>query len=125
VAKLLTEAGFALEQFTTHFPRTVGRVGAREQGVKDPKVIALSHRLKMIIFTTDHRMCEDHREDFLKYPNSMVVATAHKTYSDEVWAQAFIKAKAKIERLHKKQGRPWYAKINQLGEITTCRTYAA
>jgi hypothetical protein len=125
VAKLLTEAGFTTAQFTTYFPRVQGVAGGREQGVKDPKVISLSHRLKMVIFTTDHRMCEDHRKEFLKHPSSMVVATSHNSYSDEVWAKAFIKAKPVIERLHKKQHRPWYAKINQLGQITVCKSYAA
>ena len=122
VAEILTAAGFALDLFTNHFPREVGKVGGREQGVKDPRVIALSHRLKKVVFTTDHRMRDDHKTDFMDHPSAMVVATAHKSLSDEEWACAFVKAKRKIEILHKKQGRPWFAKINQLGDITICKT---
>jgi hypothetical protein len=124
VAAILSEAGFMLEQFTTYFPRTVGREGVREQGVKDPRVIALSHKLKMVVFTTDHKMCNDHGTEFTKHPNAMVVATAHRNASDEVWARAFIKAKPKIEQFHKKKGRPWFAKINQNGEVTKSWTFA-
>ena len=122
VAEILTAAGFAIEQFTEHFPRKAGEAGTREQGVKDPRVIALSHQLKMVVFTTDHRMREDHKADFITHPSAMVVATAHKSLSDEVWARAFVKAKRQIELLHKKQERPWFAKINQYGEITVCKT---
>ena len=109
--------------FTAYFPRDGAPPGKREQGVKDSRVIALSHRLKMVVLTTDHRMREDHKSEFAKYPQAMVVATAHKTGSDEVWANAFIKARKKIEALHKKQGRPWFAKISQNGEITICKTF--
>lgn len=122
VAEILTAAGFVLELFTLHFPHEAGRVGAREQGVKDPRVIALSHKLKMVVFTTDHRMREDHKDEIIRHASAMIVATAHKSLSDEDWARAFVKAKKKIELLHKKQVRPWFAKINQHGDITACKT---
>jgi hypothetical protein len=120
VAEALTAAGFVLELFTKHFQRDDAPVGKREQGVKDARVIALSHRHKMVVLTTDHRMRDRHRADFAKFPQAMVVATAHKTGSDDLWVGAFIKAKSKIERLHKKQARPWFAKISQDGNITCC-----
>lgn len=108
--------------FTTHFPRDGEAPSKREQAVKDSRVIALSHKMKMVVLTTDHRMREKHKDEFAKYPEAMVVATAHKTGSDELWAKAFIKAKAEIERLHKKRQRPWFAKITQNGEISSCKT---
>lgn len=122
VARALTVAGFVLELFTTHFQRDGAPEGKREQGVKDARVIALSHKLKMIVLTTDHRMREKHKNDFAKYPQAMVVATAHRNGSDDIWAQAFIKAKPEIERRHKKQMRPWFAKISQDGKLTCCET---
>ena len=124
VAEILTKAGFLLEQFTTHFPRALGQPGTREQGVKDPRVIALSHKLKMVVFTTDRSMSTDHEAVIKKQTNAMIVATAHKVGTDDMWANAFIKAKIKIERLHKKQQRPWYARINQQGDITVCKSFA-
>lgn len=124
VAAGLMAGGYLLEQFTKYFPRDAEKPVARQQGVKDKRVIALSHRLKRVVFTTDHRMREDHRDEFPKNKQAMVVATAHKEGSDELWVKAFIKAKCKIERLHKKQARPWFAKINQDGEFTCpCETF--
>jgi hypothetical protein len=110
-----------LEQFTTHFPRSAEQPTVREQGVKDPKVLALAHKNKWVILTTDHHMREKHKEEFTRYTEAMVVSTAHREGGDEVWIQAFIKAKARIERLHKKQSRPWCAQINHDGEITVCK----
>jgi hypothetical protein len=124
VAGILTTAGFALEQFTTHFPRRSGRPGTREQGVKDPRVIALSHKLKMVVFTTDHSMSRDHEAEIKKHGNAMIVATVHKVGTDDMWANAFVKAKPDIERLHKKKPRPWCARINQQGQITKCESFA-
>jgi hypothetical protein len=123
VAEILTKAGFVLEQFTVHFPRALGRPGTREQGVKDPRVIALSHKLKMVVFTTDRSMSCDHQAVIKKHANAMIVATAHRVGTDDMWANAFAKAKPKIERLHKKKPRPWCARINQLGEITKCESF--
>jgi hypothetical protein len=40
-----------------------------------------------------------------------------------VWVKALITAKRHIERLYKKQERPWYAQISQDGQITLCRTF--
>jgi hypothetical protein len=122
VASALTAGGYVLEQFTVYFPRGGSNPGAREQGVKDSRVIALSHRTKKVVLTTDHRMCHDHKDEFLKNPEAMVVASAHKEGGDDVWVPAFLKAKNQIERLHKKQGRPWYAQIDQHGHITKCTT---
>ena len=124
VAGILTKAGFLLEQFTKHFPRALGRPGTREQGVKDPRVIALSHKLKMVVFITDRSMCVDHEAVIKKHVNAMIVATAHRVGTDDMWANAFVKAKPKIERLHKKRSRPWAARINQQGDITACKSYA-
>ncbi len=121
VARIISDDGFVLELFTKHFPRD-GSASKREQGVKDSRVIALSHRLKMVVFTTDHTMREAHKEEFARYPEAMVVATAHRSGTDEMWANAFVKAKANIERLHKKQGRPWFAKITQDGKISSHKT---
>ena len=122
VAGALTAAGFVLELFTSHFQRAGAPEGKREQGVKDTHIIFLSHKRKVVVFTTDHKMRDDHREEFAKYPQAMVVATAHKTGSDNLWVRAFIKAKPEIERQHKKQQRPWFAKISQDGDLTCCHT---
>lgn len=119
VARALSDAGFTVEQFTDHFPREAGK---REQGIKDPQVLALAHKHKLVILTTDRHMHRDHQKEFVKYQEAMIVATAHKEGGDEVWVQAFIKAKVKIERLHKKQPRPWHARINQNGDMTVCET---
>ena len=123
VAEILIKAGFALELFTTYFPRSLAEPGKREQGVKDPRVIAQSHKLKMVVFTMDHNMPADHEAEIKKHPNAMIVATAHRAGSYNLWANAFVKAKLKIERLHKKQGRPWFAKITQHGDISRCRSF--
>lgn len=123
VAGALSAGGFVLELFTKYFPRDgAAPDGKREQGVKDSRVIALSHKHKMVILTTDHRMRDDHEEQFAKYPQAMVVATAHKTGSDELWVKAFIKARPEIERKHKKQLRPWFGKISQEGNFTCCQS---
>lgn len=123
VAAGLTAGGYVLEEFTKYFPRDEEHPGARQQSVKDARVIALSHKLKKVVLTTDHRMRDAHRAEFLKYRQAMVVSTAHREGGDEVWVRAFIKAKCKIERLHKKQLRPWFAKINQDGGISKCESF--
>jgi hypothetical protein len=123
VAGILTKAGFVLELFTTHFARNAGRPGAREQGVKDPRVIALSNKLKTVVFTTDRRMAHDHKAEIKKHASAMIVATAHKMGTDDMWANAFVVAKQEIERMHKKKPRPWCARINQQGQITKCESY--
>jgi hypothetical protein len=118
----LAAAGFAIEQFTAHFPRDADVPEKREQGVKDPRVIMLSHRKGWLILTADQQMRATHIEIFKSYPNAMVLATAHHRCGDEVWVAAIIRAKAVIERRFKKQERPWYAQISQAGEITVCKT---
>lgn len=123
VAEILSSAGFTLELFTKHFPRNLAQPGKREQGVKDPRVIALSHRLKTVIFTTDRSMSHDHEDVIKKHANTMIVATAHKGGTDDLWANAFVKAKEEIKRLHKKKPRPCCARINQQGQITKCESY--
>jgi hypothetical protein len=77
---------------------------------------------KMVVLTTDHKMRDDHREEFAKYPDAMVVATAHKGGTDELWVQAFIEARPDIERRHKHLRRPWFIKISQNGQVTCCHT---
>jgi hypothetical protein len=69
-------------------------------------------------------MCVDHEAVIKKHINTMIVATAHRVATDDMWANAFVKAKPKIERLHKNQNRPWAARINQQGDITVCKSYA-
>lgn len=122
VATALVAAGFTVEQFTAHFPRNKENPTVREQGVKDPRVIALSHRKGWLILTTDHSMRTDHAEEFLKNPNATVLATSTNCEGDEVWIAAVIHAKVQIERAFKKKERPWYARINQQGQITVCQT---
>lgn len=124
VAGILAKAGFDLKLFTAHFPRSAGHPGGREQGVKDPRVIELSHKLKTVVFTTDGRMSHDHRAEIKKHASAMIVATAHKVGTDDMWASAFVLAKPEIERMHKKKPRPWCARINQRGQITKCESYA-
>jgi hypothetical protein len=125
VATALVDAGFTVEQFTVHFPRSDAQPNMREQGVKDPRVIALSHRKGWLILTTDHSMRTDHAEEFLKNPNATVLATSTNCDGEEVWIRAIIQAKIGIERLFKKKERPWYARINQQGQITICKTIEA
>jgi len=125
VAAKLAAKGFVLDLFTKYFPRDGANNGKREQGVKDARVISLSHKQKMVVLTTDHRMREDHRKEFARYRQAMVVSTAHRTGSDEIWIKAFIKAKPEIERRHKRQQRPWFAKIGQDGTLTCCHTLDA
>lgn len=122
VAAALTAAGFNVECFTTHFPRSENEKSKRQQGVKDPHVIALSHRQGWLILTADRSMRVAHIEDFRRFPNATVLAITHHEGGDELWVKALVKAKAEIERKFKKQQRPWYAQINQRGEITVCQT---
>jgi hypothetical protein len=123
VAAGLTAGGYVLEEFTKYFPRDDEHLASRQQSVKDVKVIALSHKEKKVVFTTDHRMRDAHRAEFLKHRQAMVVSTAHRQGGDDLWVQAFVKAKCKIERLHKKQSRPWFAKITQDGGISCCESF--
>jgi hypothetical protein len=122
VATALTAAGFAVQQFTAHFPRSATQPAVRQQGVKDPKIIALSHRQGWLILTTDRSMRVAHAEEFLKYPNATVLSTTSNGDGDDVWIRAIICGKADIERKFKKQPRPWYAQISLQGEITVCKT---
>ena len=75
-----------------------------------------------MIVTTDHNMRNTHADDFRKYPNATALATCHHDCDDEVWVKAIKSAKFDIERKFKKQKRPWFAKINQLGQITVCKS---
>jgi len=115
-------AGFAVEQFTAHFPRSASEPTKRQQGVKDPKVIALSHHRGWLILTADKNMRIAHVEDFKKHPNATVLAITHHDGDDEIWVKAIITAKIQIERQFKKQARPWYAQVNKEGQVTTCKT---
>ena len=117
----LVADGFAIEQFSVHFPNT-GRPATSENKVKDPRVIALSHRKGWLILTTDCNMRVTHVEEFKKNQNAMVLSTANNEDGDEIWIAAVIKAKAEIQRKFKKQLRPWYAQINKQGKITVCCT---
>jgi hypothetical protein len=122
VALALSAAGFAIEQFNVHFPRDPNIPEKREQGVKDPRVIMLSHRKGWLIVTADQQMRTAHVEVFKSYPNAMVLATAHHRCDDTVWVAAIIRGKNEIERRFKKQERPWYAQITQAGELSVCKT---
>jgi hypothetical protein len=122
VATALVDAGFVVEQFTAHFPRNPLQRNDRQQGIKDPKIISLSHKKGWVILTTDRNMRVTHVEEFKKNNNAMVVATCSNDCGDEAWVEAFIHIKIEIERRFKKQPRPWYAQINHKGELTTCQT---
>lgn len=122
VATALKAEGFTVEEFTTHFPRSEEEPLVREQGVKDPRVIALSHRKGWLILTNDQKMKTAHEDVFVKNQNAMVLATSNNNDGDEIWVQAVILAKTEIERKVKKQPRPWCAQINRQGQITSCHT---
>jgi predicted nuclease of predicted toxin-antitoxin system len=116
-------AGFRVEKFTAHFPRSSTMPGKREESVKDPKIIQLCHRKNWLIVTTDSNMRITHVEEIKKHPNVTILSTAHNTHCDmDVWVKALIIAKLDVERKVRKQGRPWYAQFNRQGQITTCRT---
>lgn len=120
---LLLAGGYArVERFTTHFPRPDDQ-DKREQNVKDPRVIRLSHSKKWLIVTTDSDMWRTHVEEIKKHPETTILATAHNKAPDPFeWIEALIKGRSAIERRFKKQAAPWFAQLDRSGKITTCRT---
>jgi hypothetical protein len=120
VTERLLGAGFCqVERFTKHFPR---EDGAREQGVKDPRVIHLCNRHQWLLLTTDSSICNTHNEEIKLCPDLAILATAHNSAEDpDEWISGFIKAKARVEREFKKRQRPWYGQFSRDGKITTIR----
>lgn len=118
--KRLTEAGFKVERFISHFKRP--EVGDKEQNVKDPRVIQFCSSLGWLLVTTDSDMRFTHVET-IKKCEVAILATSHNSVADlGEWVDGLIKGKAAIERMCKKQQRPFFSQINRQGKITVCYT---
>lgn len=123
VPQCLLEAGFcSIETFTKSFPRE-DKPDVRTQDVKDAKVLRLCNTNGWLLVTTDSNMRETHAETIKTMENLAILATAHNKVNDIFeWANALCKCKSKIEKLFKKQERPWFAKFDRSGRITSCQT---
>jgi hypothetical protein len=101
--------------FAPHFPGPSD--GTVEESVKDPRIIKLCDKNDWLLITTDSSMHKTHTE-VIKTTSAMILATAHNSAQDMgEWVEGLIKAKAKIERHHKKTQRPWCGTFTRQGEV--------
>jgi hypothetical protein len=114
----LQSAGFAVECFAAHF-NTDGK--RPESSVKDPRIIRFCHQKRMLLVTTDKQVKFTHLEE-IKKTTIGIIATESNQSGISAWTQALITAKPKIERLHKKQARPWFCHLSKLGHINNIET---
>ncbi len=110
----LIEAGFSVQRFSDHFKRDCG---SREQGVLDPRVIALCNQHGWILLTTDSAMIRVHRRVIEQASNLGILATVNNSVPDiEIWVSALIKLKPKLEQNNfKKRARPWFGTFTVRG----------
>ena len=120
IAERLIVAGYSVvERFTTHFPRE-DNPDARQQNVKDSRVLKLCNTNGWLLVTTDSDMRYTHIEEIKKLPNLAILATAHNSVLNPFdWVEGLEVGRIGIERLFKKQQTPWYAQFNRQGKITT------
>lgn len=105
----LKQAGWTVECFGDHFRDPDGRIS---DNVKDPTLIRFCHAKQWVLVTTDRQMRYTHIET-IKQTEVAIIATVNNKFPPEVWVQALINAKAKIERCVKKhpaRGSPCSAK---------------
>ena len=110
----LTKAGWAVECFADHFRDADGRV---KDGILDPQIIRLCNANKWVLVTMDKQMRFTHVET-IKQTEIGIIATTDCNRPPEVWIQALIRAKARIERCVKKHPRPWFARLGSTGALT-------
>jgi hypothetical protein len=110
----LRAAGFTVTCYANHF---TDKEGKPEKSVKDPKIIQYCQKRKYVLITTDKQLCYTHIET-VKKSDIVIVATESNTSGMEIWVNALIKAKARIERLVKKSERPCSARLSRVGTIT-------
>ena len=119
---MLVQAGFSVERFNPVFPDPLTK---REQGVKDPKVIAHCNSKGYILLTSDAAIVTRHRLEIERAKHLGIIATAHNTVeSITVWVEAFIKLKPLLQQnSFRKRQRPWFVKFNKRGEFTSAVRY--
>jgi Txe/YoeB family toxin of Txe-Axe toxin-antitoxin module len=113
IPKQLREAGFAVECFGDHFSDPDRK---KEQAVKDPRIIQLCHEKKWVLITTDKNILYTHVQTIRK-TEVLIIATESNRIELDIWVQALIKAKPKIERLVKRSERPYFACIGRTGNL--------
>ena len=120
IAERLIAAGYCgVERFTVHFPRK-DNPEARQQNVKDTRVLKLCNTKGWLLVTTDSDMRYTHIEEIKKHTNLAILATAHNSVHNPFdWVEGLEVGRTDIERLFKKQPTPWYAQFNRQGKITT------
>jgi hypothetical protein len=66
-------------------------------------------------------MAEMHRQEIARAPDICILAAAHNTVTDVLeWVEALKTLKPKLDRNgFRKLQRPWFAKFNRNGEITS------
>jgi hypothetical protein len=113
----LTAAGFTVERFRTHFHRD----GRKMEGVADPSIIAFCSERKWLLVTLDYNVEYTHTEE-IKSSEVAILATANNNHGVGIWVDSIISARADIERLFRKQGRPYVSRISRDGNITKALT---
>lgn len=103
-----------MECFGDHFRDPDGRIS---DNVKDPSLIRFCHAKQWVLVTTDRQMRYTHIET-IKQTEVAIIATVNNKFPPEVWVQALVNAKAKIERYVKKHPRPWFAVLGKEGSFT-------
>jgi len=109
----LRNAGYTVECFATYFRDKRGR---KEENVKDPRIIRFCLERQWVLVTTDRNMPYTHVET-IKNSDTAIITTATNNDSLDVWINALIKLKPKIERCVKKHPRPWFAVIGKAGSF--------
>ena len=121
VAAKLRAAGFVVHEITDSFPREK-EPDKREQGVLDPPIIELCHRMRWVMVTTDKDMCKKHLACIRRHKQLMVLATAHNgaCFPDE-WVDAIVTLEADLHENVEWMRRPWFLFFNRQGSVTSSR----
>lgn len=116
----LQAAGFLVECFAKVFSLDGRRP---EASVKDPRIIQHCHQKRRVLVTTDKNMRLTHVEEIKKTTIAIIATESNQLKNGPaVWVQALIKAKPKLDRLLKKQPRPWCCHLSQSGNVNNIET---
>lgn len=90
----------------------------REQGVKDLRVLAVTNQNKYLLFTSDKEMREAHADEIRKTEVAIICSAKNQGVNvTEIYAEAFLKSKARILRDFSKLKRPYFCVLHSTGKV--------
>jgi hypothetical protein len=116
-AQTLIDNGITVHRFTLRFP-AAHDPEKREQSVKDKRVIQIANDHGYLLLTSDKSMREMHADDLLQTELAVIASSSNKGDDvADVFARAFVLAKARIMRDFRKLDRPYFCVLHRSGKI--------